>query len=90
MRGLIQGLGEWFMRGTYVSEWFGQGYCVNGLGERGFIVCMVHVPVKHPRISDATDKQDNSRKREMSRESISDSSKRPCYNFAYAVEYAKL
>ena len=34
MRGLIQGLGEWFMRGTYVSEWFGQGYCVRGLGER--------------------------------------------------------
>ena len=86
----MKGLGECFMRGTYVSEWFGQGYCVNGLGERGFIVRMVHVPVKHPWISDATDKQDNYRKREMSGELISDSSKRPCYNFAYAVEYAKL
>ena len=45
---------------------------MKGLGERGLIVCMVHVPVKHPWISDATDKQDNYRKREMSRESISD------------------
>ena len=49
MRGYyVKGLGECFMRGTYVSEWFGQGYCVNGLGERGFIVRMVHVPVKQP------------------------------------------
>ena len=31
----MKGLGEWFMRGTYVSEWFGQGYCVKGLCERG-------------------------------------------------------
>ena len=44
---------------------------VRGLCERGFIVCMVHVPVKHPRISDATDKQDSYRKREMSGELIS-------------------
>jgi hypothetical protein len=46
---------------------------------------MVHVPVKHPRISDATDKQDNYRKREMSGELISDMPFEPSFKENYVV-----